>query len=152
MNLRGLVNSYTQQVNPNIVAQYLQSTGYTTSSSGKRTPSFAPAVPVTVQMQALTYKDLQQMSGVNLNGEARAIYVSGDWKGVARPDMRGGDLFALPDGSSWLVVHVLENWNTTAGWTKVAATRQMLTPVTNSLDYSTAANSEYAAVPSIGGM
>ena len=123
--MHGISNGYVAAVNPNVSAQYLASTGYSTGSDGRRTPSYAAAVPVTVQMQMLTAQDLAQLSGLNIQGEKRAIYVSGNWKGVARPDLRGGDIFTLADGSRWLVAHVLENWFTTNGWAKVAATRQL---------------------------
>ena len=87
---------------------------------GRETPANDKA-PV----QALTFKDLTQLSGVNLNGEARAMYINGLIEGVDRPSQRGGDIITLADGSIWLVAHVLENWNATAGWTKVAVTRQV---------------------------
>ncbi len=64
------------------------------------------------------------MQGLNLNGEKRSIYVSGDWKGVARASQQGGDIITMPDGTVWLVVQVLENWFSTAGWAKVAAVLQ----------------------------
>ena len=78
-----------------------------------------------VQMQALQYKDLMQLAALNINGEKRALYVNGEVEGVLRPNNQGGDLFTMPDGSVWLVVQVLENWNTTAGWTKCAVVKQV---------------------------
>ena len=125
MNLHGIASSYVATVNPWVSGQYRQSTGYTTNADGSRSPSYASAVSVQIQMQALTFKDLTQLSGVNLNGEARAMYINGLIEGVDRPSQRGGDIITLADGSIWLVAHVLENWNATAGWTKVAVTRQV---------------------------
>lgn len=124
MNLHALVSPIISMVNPSTIATYQQSTGSTTAADGSRTPSYADPVDVTVQIQMLTWKDLQQLQGINLNGERRAIYVSGDWQGVARPRFRGGDLITLPTGETWLVVQVLENWFETSGWAKVAATLQ----------------------------
>lgn len=125
MNLHAIAGAYVAAVNPWTIAQYRQSTGSTTAIDGKRTPTYAPAVSVLTQMQALTAEDLAQLSGLNVQGEKRALYVTGDWKGVDRPDMRGGDLFTLADGSTWLVAQVLENWFSMSGWAKVAATRQL---------------------------
>ena len=122
MNLRGLANGLTSQVNPNTAATYRASAGYTTEPSGKRVPAFAADVGVTVQEQALTGKDLMQIAGLNLQGELKAIYVTGDWRGVSRPDVKGGDIVQTPRGT-WLVAQVLENWDT-AGWCKVVAVRQ----------------------------
>lgn len=124
MNLHALVGPAVSAVNPMLTGQFQQSTGATTQADGKRTPSYAAAVPVQCQCQALTFKDLQQLSGLNLNGEKLGIYISGTWEGVSRPAAKGGDLITLPDGSIWLVVQQLENWGRTAGWTKVAVTRQ----------------------------
>jgi len=124
MNLRGLANAVTSMVNPNTEATYLASDGYTTSPSGKRTPAFASGVPVLVQEQAMTGKDLQQISGLNLQGELKAMYVTGEWRAVSRPDVKGGDMVQTSRGT-WLVAQVLENWDT-AGWCKVAVVRQVV--------------------------
>jgi hypothetical protein len=124
MNLNALAGAAVAAVNPWTDALYQASTGSATADSGRRTPTYAPAVTVRVQMQMLSYKDLTQLQGLNLNGEKRAIYVDGDWKGVSRPESRGGDLITTPDGKVWLVAQVLENWHDTAGWTKVAVTLQ----------------------------
>ena len=124
MNLHSLAGPIVAAVNPWTSAVYSKSTGSTTAPSGKRTPAYAPGLAVQIQVQALSWKDTQQLSGLNLNGERRAIYVSGDWQGTDRPGIRGGDKIALADGTVWLVVQSLENWNTSAGWAKVAATKQ----------------------------
>lgn len=125
MNLHAIAGPIVASVNPWADAQLRRSTGSTTRSDGVRTPGYAAAEDITVQMQALTFKDLEQLSGLNIQGEKRAMYVDGDVKGVARPDLKGGDLITLvADGSVWLVSQVLENWAATSGWTKVAVTRQ----------------------------
>jgi len=124
MNLHNIASGYVSAVNPWITGSYQKSAGYTTSPSGDRVPSYEPAVSVQIQQQALTFMDLHQVSGLNLNGEARAMYVNGEFVGVNRPEHRGGDLITLPDGSKWLIVHVLENWSSTSGWTKFAVVRQ----------------------------
>lgn len=124
MNLHSIVAPAIAAINPWIAGEYKQSNGYTTSPSGKAVPAYAEPISVQIQMQALTYRDLQQVNGVNLNGEARAMYVTGNIEGVDRPGNRGGDLIVLPDSSIWLVVHVLENWSATSGWTKFAVVKQ----------------------------
>ena len=83
-----------------------------------------PEVTGPAQVQALTYKDLQQVDGVNLNGVARAIYFYGEFNGVVRPRQKGGDLIQLTDGpnaGTWLITHVLETW---PDWCKVAVVLQ----------------------------
>jgi hypothetical protein len=111
-------------VNPWVTGSYRKSAGNTTGPDGTRAPSYADAVPLQIQMQAMTSADLRQVSGLNLNGELRAMYSNGAVEGVDRPQSLGGDLITLPDSSIWLVVKVLENWNTTSGWTKFCCVRQ----------------------------
>jgi hypothetical protein len=107
-------------------ASWQQSTGAATSASGAQVPQYAPAVQTLVRCQALSNKDLSQLDGVNINGEYQALYVNGPVEGANRADARGGDLITLTtDGSLWLVTQVLENWNRSSGWTKVAVARQM---------------------------
>ena len=124
MNLHGIVSGYIASINNWITGSYQQSTGYTTGADGTRAPSYATAVPLQIQMQAMTSGDLRQVSGLNLNGELRVMYCNGAIEDVDRPQALGGDLITLPDASRWLVVKVLENWNTTSGWTKFVVVRQ----------------------------
>lgn len=124
MNLNALVSSVVEAVNPATIATYQQSTGSTTAADGGRTPTYGDPSNVTVDVQAMSYKDLIQVQGLNLNGEKRSVYVSGDWRGVARASQQGGDIITMPDNTVWLVVQVLENWFSTAGWAKVAVVLQ----------------------------
>lgn len=124
MNLNALVGPIVAAVNPWTTATYQQSDGNTTAPSGKRSAVYIDPINVRVQKQALTWKDLQQLQGLNVNGEKSAIYVDGDWQAVSRPNLRGGDLITLPTGRVWLVVQVLENWFDQDGWAKVAAVLQ----------------------------
>lgn len=121
MNLSGIVGGVIGVVNPLVVATIRRSTGYSTGADGKRVPGYADPVPVSCQIQALSYSDLMQLEGLNVQGTRRAIYLNGDWEGIVRADRRGGDLITTPDGKVWLVALVLEHW---PDWTKVAATLQ----------------------------
>ena len=124
MNLHNIAGPIVAAVNPWTSGQYFKSKGSTTASDGRRSPVFAPAVAVTIQMQPMAYGDLKMVEGLNLSGEQRVMYVNGDWAGVQRPDVSGGDKVTLADGTIWLIVQELESWNSTAGWSKVLVTRQ----------------------------
>jgi hypothetical protein len=124
LNLSNIVGPIVSAVNPWITAQLQQSQGYTTAADGSRQPKYGSPVPMPVQMQALQYNDLMQVSSLNIQGERRALYINGDWEAVVRSDQEGGDLVTLPDCSVWLVVFQFENWFMTGGWVKVAITRQ----------------------------
>ena len=85
MNLRGLVNSYTQLTNVNIPINWIQSTGYTTNAAGKRTPTNL-TLTVKAQVQALDTTNLQHTDGLNITGVMRSVYMYGNAAGVVRAD------------------------------------------------------------------
>jgi hypothetical protein len=125
MNLRGLVNKYTQVTNPNIQINWIQSTGYTTNAAGKRTPT-SITLTVDAQVQALSATDLKHIDGLNITGVMRAVYIYGNAAGVVRADQIGGDILVFPEipngtNRNWLVTQVLETWDT---WCKVIVTLQ----------------------------
>lgn len=124
MNLHNIVSGAVGQVNPPINATLQASTGYTTTADGTRIPTYAEPTNINVQMQALQYNDIQQISSLNIQGLRQAMYINGDWLGLIRADNKGGDIITLPDGSVWIVAMVLERWSVTAGWCKVCVTLQ----------------------------
>lgn len=124
MNLHSIASRYVGAVNPSLKCFFQRSSGYTISGDGTRVPTYAVAVEMQAQVQALQYKDLMQLDGLNINGEKRAMYVSGNWTGVDRPDQKGGDLITLEDGTVWLTALVLENWYAMDGWVKLAVVKQ----------------------------
>lgn len=124
MNLHGIVSPYVAAVNPFVSVTIYPSVGYTTSPDGTRVPAYGASVTVPGQVQSLTYNDIQQLNGLNIAGERRAIYLNGDTEGLVRALNKGGDIVVFPDGSTWLVAYVLENWNPQDGWVKIAVTLQ----------------------------
>lgn len=108
MNLHGIVSGAVGAVNPFIEAQVYRSTGYT-SVDFKQTPAYAAPVPLLIQKQELSFKDLQHVDGLNLQGVFCSVYLNGAIYGVDRGTAKGGDKF-LFDGQTWLVVAVPEQW------------------------------------------
>jgi len=128
MNLLQITAGVVSAVNPMLGVTVRLSNGYTQDANFKRVPAFTD-VPAMAQVQALSFRDIQQIDGLNLNGSRKAIYVEGNIDGLVRPDKKGGDLIVFPDGTTWLVAMVLESWlnnrnDGTTGWVKVAATLQ----------------------------
>ena len=121
MNLHGIAGPVIAAVNPMVSVTVRISNGYATNSDGSRTPSYQTPVTVQAQIQAMTYRDLQQVDGLNLNGTRRAIYLYGAMNGVVRVSQQGGDLITTADGNVWLTALVLEQW---PDWVKVAVTLQ----------------------------
>ncbi|MBX9593930.1 MAG: hypothetical protein K2X46_06180 [Roseomonas sp.] len=121
MNLHGIAAGVVGAVNPHVPARLLPSRGWTTQGDGTRVPAYGPPVDAMAQVQSLTFKDLQMVSGLNIQGEARAIYLNGDWRGVIRADKAGGDVITI-GAERYLVVQALETW---PDWSKVAVVRQV---------------------------
>jgi hypothetical protein len=124
MDLHGIAAGAINTVNPFVPATFQVATGtFVTSDSGKRTPNYT-SMAVSAQVQSLTYMDLKQLDGINMNGTRRAIYLKGAFNGVVRPTQKGGDLVTLTDGPNagvWLTAQVLEQW---PDWCKLAVTLQ----------------------------
>ena len=120
MNLHGIVASVIGTVNPMVPIQVRRSTGYSTASDGKRTPTFT-SVTIQAQIQPLQANDITFLDSLQIQGMRRKIYVSGDIEGIVRVDKEGGDLAIFPDGSEWKVAVVIEKW---PDWCSVAVVLQ----------------------------
>lgn len=132
MNLHQIASGAIAVVNPMIPVTIKVATGdYTVLADGTRIPQYDTIPDVPAQIQALSFTDLQMISGLQLNGERRAIYLNGRYDSVSRPRNTGGDLITYPDGNkwpygtTWLIAQVLEQW---PDWCKVAVTLQVNPP------------------------
>lgn len=123
MNLHNLVASAVAQINPTLTATLKTSTGSTINADGSRSPTYSIS-NVTVQIQALTYQDLKQIDGLNIEGLRQSMYMNGDTSAIIRVNDKGGDVITLTTGEVWLVAQVLERWYSTAGWVKIVCTLQ----------------------------
>lgn len=121
LNLHGIVRGAITAVNNDVTLAYEKSTGSTIGAGRKPVPVYAVVAQIRGQVQALSWKDLQQIDAINMNGERRAIYLFGAINGVVRPAAQGGDLITDSDNNVWLVVQNLEQW---PNWCKVAVTLQ----------------------------
>lgn len=109
MNLHSIASGAIGTVNPPIEVQAYQSNGYTTTPAGKQVPSYAAPVPLTVQKQEVSFKDLQHVDGLNLQGQLCSVYLNGQIYGIERGTAKGGDKFVF-NGQTWLVVAIPEQW------------------------------------------
>jgi hypothetical protein len=79
---------------------------------------------IQAQIQPMTYRDLQQLDGLNIEGLRWKIYMSGQLDGVIRKENKGGDIVQIAAGrhrGEWLVAQVLEQWK---DWVCAAVTFQ----------------------------
>ena len=116
MDLRGIANTVTDTVNPNISVTVQASTGYTVGAGLKQVPSYAAPVTGFAQVQALTAADLRHLDGLNIQGATRSIILRGELNAIVRVNAQGGDLVQF-GGQTWLTVALLEQWPL---WTRAA--------------------------------
>jgi hypothetical protein len=129
MNLHGIVRGAITVVNQDVLATLRRSTGYTISPDGTQIPAYADTPDIAVQVQAASSDDIRQLDGLNIQGIRRVAYLNGSAMGVVRNLQVGGDLFifpagVLPEGDTWLVAHVMEQWGPGSEWCKVALVLQ----------------------------
>ena len=130
MNLLKVTGGAVAAVNKPILCTLKLSTGYTQATDFSQVPTYKQIFKVSCQIQSMTGQDLRQVSGLNLQGTMRAIYVCGNIEAVDRAAIKGGDLFLVPPlptfpmPTTWLVAQVLEHWDGRTGWTKAAVVLQ----------------------------
>lgn len=124
MNLHQIASGQIAAVNPFVLGTVQVSVGSTVDADGTRIPTYNVVTGVSMQVQPMSWKDIQQVDGLNLQGTRCSIYINGVVNGLVRPANDGGDLIVLTDGpnaGTWLVAMVLEQW---PDWCKVAVTLQ----------------------------
>lgn len=124
MNLHALVAPIIARINPFVNITIYESNGSVEDTDGTKIPSYLPGKVLQAQVQALSYTDIIQTQGLNIQGKRYAVYLNGDWEGIVRPRGKGGDMLVMPDGKVWLVAMVLEDWSVLDGWTKLCVTLQ----------------------------
>lgn len=115
MNLHALVRSAIQTVNPDIPAQLLRNTGYSTGASGRQEPTYGTPEPVSIQAQAASGGEIERMNNLSMQGVFRKVYMYGNTQGIVRADKKGGDILKFPQVpgapvQEWKVVEVSETW------------------------------------------
>ena len=95
MDLRGISNSVSDTVNPNIPVTVQSSTGFTIGAGLRQVPTYSSTAGF-AQIQALDSSDLRQLDGLNIQGSIRAIYLRGALAGV------------VPNMNEWVVVKMVK--------------------------------------------
>lgn len=109
MNLHGIAAPMIGIVNPFVTAQLLASTGNTVNPDGSVTPGYAASVSIQVQAQELSFKELQHVENLNLQGIFKSIYCPGTVQAVNRLAGTGGDKIVIA-GDTYLAVAISEQW------------------------------------------
>lgn len=109
MDLHGLASGAIGSVNPFVPAQLLVSTGSVTNADGSIVPGYADPVTILVQAQELSFKDLQHVNNLNLQGILKSIYCPGSVQAVNRVSGTGGDKIVIGN-STYLAVAISEQW------------------------------------------
>lgn len=127
MNLFSITAGYVGAVNPPQRLTVQVSNGSKPGPGNRRVPTYGPPFTTTGDVQPMTWKDIQMVEGLNLQGVRRSIYINGQVDGLVRAENKGGDLITDPYGRVWLVAMVLEQWDdgpNGPSWVRVAATLQ----------------------------
>lgn len=133
-NLHTLAVSQIASVNPQLPCRIRYSEGVAeTLPDGTQVPQYSDPESMMAQVQSLTYKDLEHLDGLNIQGTRRSIYLWGSQQLVVRVTQQGGDLIefpgpipGFPPGTIWLVVLVPDTYQ---GWAHVIVVLQdSLTP------------------------
>lgn len=127
INLRAAANVLTSTVNSNLTASARICVGYGKDVAFNRTPQYAPAAPVVIQVQALSKKEIEHLDALNISNATRAAYANIQLTAVDRVEQSGGDLLDFTDPETgkpvtYLVIAVLEAWG--PEWCKVALAKQ----------------------------
>jgi hypothetical protein len=128
LNLHGIVRAAIAAVNPDVLGQWLESTGSNVGADYRPAPAWSYH-DVRMQVQALSGKELQHPALLAVQGVKRGVYLFGTVQGVSKPQVKGGDIlqFAMVDSGPllrWLVITELEQWNPAGAWSKVAVVLQ----------------------------
>lgn len=123
MNLHAVVSGAIGAINPPVIGSVKVSTGVTTAGDGTQTPQYTTVNNVSMQVQALTAKEIEHLDSLNIQGVMRGVWMNGNIEGLNRNAGKGGDLLIFL-GQTWLVVQVLETWDTD-GWCHVAVALQV---------------------------
>lgn len=130
INVRGLANMATQNVNPNILVRLEVNNGYTVNDYGEQVPIFI-GEPIEVQTQSLSSTEKFNLDLVNKQGEFISIYAYGDINGIRRYLQKGSSRFVFPaygeeEPAIWNVEQVAESFAT---WTRTICWRAAQAPV-----------------------
>lgn len=136
INLRASANRLTRGINPNITVTLKRSTGFTKDASFRQVPTYAADETISVQVQALTQKEIEHLDKLNISNGQASVYADVQLSSIDRPSQSGGDIIVFGTdnatplqlrGQTWLVVALLEGW-VGSGWCKAAITSQMTDP------------------------
>lgn len=123
MNLHAIASGAVAAVNPFIAAIWKQNAGtYTTAADGTRTPAYQPDQAISLQVQALTARDIEHLDSLNIQNVTRKAWANGNVQAANRATGQGGDLIVF-NGLTWLVSIVFETWDAD-GWCSVGLTLQ----------------------------
>jgi len=95
INVRGLANMATQNVNPNQVVTLEVNTGFTVDDYGNQVPSFL-SQQIEVQTQSMTSREKYNLDLNNKQGQFISIYAYGTIDGIRRWLQKGSSKVHLP--------------------------------------------------------
>lgn len=132
LNLHAAVRNVIPAVNADIAGWWYVNKGSEPSTipGARSVASFEPAVPVQLQVQPPSTRDLRFAEFMQLQGVIRTVWMFSDPQGIVRVNQTGNDLLLFPQwaaapNDTWMVEQPAEGWNVdSGGWTKLIAVLQ----------------------------
>lgn len=132
LNLHALVRGAVQSINRDTFGWWYRSNGNLQSATGdgRQVPAYLAPIPVKLQVQPPSGKDLQFIDYLQLQGVIRTVFMFGLPQGIVRVNQLGGDLLLFPQrrgapNDVWKIEQPAESWDVDdCGWTKLFAVLQ----------------------------
>lgn len=123
INMHDVVRGAINVVNSDEMGVLYVSRGYTLDEYHRQIPEWN-AIPVSLQVQAMSHTAWQHVASSNIMGVLLQVWAYGNFQGVNRPNEEGGDILYMR-GTYWLVTHPIELWS---DWCHVVVTKQLGAP------------------------
>jgi len=130
LNLHAAVRQIIPALNADIAGFWYVNKGAVIGTDGRQVAAFQPAVPVQLQVQPPSAKDLRFAEYLQMQGVIRTVFMFSDPQGIVRANQAGNDLLLFPQwaggpNDAWLVARPDEGWNVDqGGWSKLLAVLQ----------------------------
>lgn len=125
INIRQIIRSGINTINPDIQIIIQQSDGFTVEDDGTQTPAYLDAEEYTAQVQPVSSEELKHLDTYNASSIYYSIYIDGVVHGLNRSIAKGGDLVYF-DGFEWLILSLPETYTLSSNWTRFMVIQQKL--------------------------
>lgn len=124
VNLHNLVRSAISSINPDQTVQIKKFIRQEHQPGGIDIPVYSDPITVVAQAQPVASDEIQHINNYVSSSKYENLWITGNWQGLNRRSETGGDII-IWNGHNWYIDDVAEDWDPTAGWTKVRCVQQL---------------------------